>query len=301
MANTPNYGMLIPDMDTVIDVDIPGLAASLGTIDTELQHLEDNKLETSAAYVHPNHSGDVTSVADGAQTIAANAVTETKIINKAVTLAKLSDLVAGYITLPMPNIITNGNFVNTTGWTAFAGSGAVASNVYSLTLTGATYVYGYTAHDTSAAIAAGHKIFVGCTARVTNADCQKLRLAIVGTTAGTRVFGADYVPTINTWYNMSTIFDTGADWTGNYRIQHWTNYATKEVAATKVTEIKYFKALDLTAIFGAGYEPKSVTEVDYLFANYSNLWFDGTESVPYKYIDFARMRYLYDLIKVYHP
>lgn len=33
-------------------------------------------------YVHPNHSGDVTSVADGAQTIA----------NKAVTLAKMNDL-----------------------------------------------------------------------------------------------------------------------------------------------------------------------------------------------------------------
>ncbi len=33
-------------------------------------------------YVHPNHSGDVTSVADGAQTI----------INKAVTLVKMNDM-----------------------------------------------------------------------------------------------------------------------------------------------------------------------------------------------------------------
>jgi len=34
-------------------------------------------------YVHPNHSGDVTSVADGAQTIAANAVTNAKLATMA--------------------------------------------------------------------------------------------------------------------------------------------------------------------------------------------------------------------------
>jgi hypothetical protein len=39
-------------------------------------------------YVHPNHSGDVTSVADGAQTIAANAVTNTKAADMAVNTIK---------------------------------------------------------------------------------------------------------------------------------------------------------------------------------------------------------------------
>ncbi len=38
-----------------------------------------NVADGANAYVHPNHSGDVTSVADGAQTIAANAVTDTKL------------------------------------------------------------------------------------------------------------------------------------------------------------------------------------------------------------------------------
>lgn len=37
-----------------------------------------NIADGANAYVHPNHSGDVTSVADGAQTIAANAVTNAK-------------------------------------------------------------------------------------------------------------------------------------------------------------------------------------------------------------------------------
>src|SRR3990167_8773315 len=39
-------------------------------------------------YVHPNHSGDVTSVADGAQTIAANAVTNAKLADMAVNTIK---------------------------------------------------------------------------------------------------------------------------------------------------------------------------------------------------------------------
>ena len=42
-------------------------------------------------YVHPNHSGDVTSSADGATTISANAVTTAKISDSAVTGAKIAD------------------------------------------------------------------------------------------------------------------------------------------------------------------------------------------------------------------
>ena len=43
-----------------------------------------------AAYTHPNHSGDVTSVGDGATTISNNAVTTVKINNEAVTDDKLA-------------------------------------------------------------------------------------------------------------------------------------------------------------------------------------------------------------------
>jgi hypothetical protein len=48
-----------------------------------------NGIATGAnLYVHPNHSGDVTSVADGAQTIAANAVTNAKAADMAVNTIK---------------------------------------------------------------------------------------------------------------------------------------------------------------------------------------------------------------------
>ena len=50
----------------------------------------DDKPTIPAAYTHPNHTGDVTSVGDGATTISNNAVTTAKIINGAVTDDKLA-------------------------------------------------------------------------------------------------------------------------------------------------------------------------------------------------------------------
>lgn len=51
-----------------------------------------NVADGANAYTHPNHSGDVTSVADGATTIASNAVTTAKILDANVTLAKMANL-----------------------------------------------------------------------------------------------------------------------------------------------------------------------------------------------------------------
>lgn len=47
-----------------------------------------NVADGANAYVHPNHSGDVTSVADGAQTIANDAVTNAKLANMAANSIK---------------------------------------------------------------------------------------------------------------------------------------------------------------------------------------------------------------------
>lgn len=74
-------------------------------------------------YVHPNHSGDVTSVADGAQTIAANAVTNAKLADmangtikgrKTAGLGDPEDLsindLRGLLNISNRNKIINGNF-----------------------------------------------------------------------------------------------------------------------------------------------------------------------------------------------
>jgi len=54
-----------------------------------------NVADGANAYVHPNHSGDVTSVADGAQTIAADAVTYAKMQNVSATDKILGRVSAG--------------------------------------------------------------------------------------------------------------------------------------------------------------------------------------------------------------
>ena len=67
-------------------------AASDSNVFTDADH---NKLDGVAAsannYVHPNHSGDVTSSGDGATTIANDAVTTAKIADDAVTADKLAN------------------------------------------------------------------------------------------------------------------------------------------------------------------------------------------------------------------
>jgi hypothetical protein len=76
---------------------LKGRAAGAGTGDPtdltgEQARVILNVADGANAYVHPNHSGDVTSVADGAQTIAANAVTTAKIADANVTNAKLANM-----------------------------------------------------------------------------------------------------------------------------------------------------------------------------------------------------------------
>lgn len=69
---------------------------SSGTTNKVYTATEQSKLsgiaESANNYTHPNHSGDVTSVADGATTIANNAVTTVKIADSNVTLAKLQNI-----------------------------------------------------------------------------------------------------------------------------------------------------------------------------------------------------------------
>jgi len=70
------------------------LAASTTSVAGSMSAADKTKLDGIAAsannYTHPNHSGDVTSSADGATTIADNAVTNAKMADDAVGVAELS-------------------------------------------------------------------------------------------------------------------------------------------------------------------------------------------------------------------
>jgi len=66
-------------------------AASDSNVFTDADHTKLNGIAASANnYVHPNHSGEVTSTADGATVIANNAVTNAKMADDAIGVAELS-------------------------------------------------------------------------------------------------------------------------------------------------------------------------------------------------------------------
>jgi hypothetical protein len=68
-----------------------GSLSSLATVATTGSYNDLSDTPTiPSAYIHPNHTGDVTSVGDGATTISNNAVTTVKILNEAVTDDKLA-------------------------------------------------------------------------------------------------------------------------------------------------------------------------------------------------------------------
>ena len=89
-------------LSDMVQATIKGRASGAGTGDpvdlTAAQARTILNVEDGAnAYVHPNHTGDVTSSGGGATTIANNAVTTAKIINDAVTNAKLANMATATI------------------------------------------------------------------------------------------------------------------------------------------------------------------------------------------------------------
>jgi hypothetical protein len=73
---------------TGTDVTLPLVGSDPGLMSAADKTKLDGIATGANLYVHPNHSGDVTSVADGATTIAADAVTNAKLANMAANTIK---------------------------------------------------------------------------------------------------------------------------------------------------------------------------------------------------------------------
>jgi len=87
-SNLNTTGAVIIDN---ISTNNTGHITQMGTRTLSLADLGYTGTTDANTYVHPNHSGDVTSSADGATTIGANKVTTAKINNSAVTTSKIAD------------------------------------------------------------------------------------------------------------------------------------------------------------------------------------------------------------------
>lgn len=165
----------------------------------------------------------------------------------------------------LTNIISNGDFDGTTDWSGGNATLSAASNTLSVTGNGgARSPYAYTSGSDQHVV--GHKYYLRFNARVTNSSCESIRAYI-----GEQVT-VQSSPTINKWYELSTVFD--ADAAANYvYVYHY--YADAATADGKVMDVRYALAIDLTATFGAGNEP-TATQMDDLLSGFDNSWFDGT-------------------------
>jgi len=80
LTTTANGTSLSVNSDTGTDASIPAATTSAwGAMTDEDKTKLDGVAVSANNYVHPNHSGDVTSTGDGATVIAANAVTSAKL------------------------------------------------------------------------------------------------------------------------------------------------------------------------------------------------------------------------------
>ena len=91
LSTTANGTSLTVNSDTGTNASIPAATTSAwGAMTDEDKAKLDGIAASANNYVHPNHTGDVTSTGDGATVIANNAVTTAKINNNAVTSDKLA-------------------------------------------------------------------------------------------------------------------------------------------------------------------------------------------------------------------
>lgn len=158
-------------------------------------------------------------------------------------------------TFTYSNLIKNGNFQGTTNWQVGKGSLSASANVLSVTGDGSgDTVFAYQVTDLQ--LTSGKKIFISALLRVTNSECNKLRLVCTGD-AGTSIdVDSTTSPVSNTWRLFNGVF-TQTNQTGAFTVYITSEYADLATANGKVTQAQEVIAVDLTAKYGAGREPSA--------------------------------------------
>ena len=209
------------------------------------------------------------------------------------SLAQVNSQLASIQYLPMTNQVTNGDFSNgTTGWTASNSTLSALSNTLSITGNGGASSANCL---TNQPITGTKKIYIAAKMRVTNAVCQEV--SIYNYTGG----GSDgqvkkTSPAQNTWYPLSMVVSTNHGAGSNLTLT--STYDDAATANGKVAEAQYVMILDLTTIFGAGYEP-TAEEMDNWLLNFSNSWFSGSSNLTHDQIWKGLLKEIHDIKTAY--
>jgi hypothetical protein len=133
------------------------------------------------------------------------------------------------------NLVSNGNFISTTGWSYSSGSLSAANNTLSATADGTAATQNVQQVLT---FTAGKIYYIKAKVRVTNANCTNITLK---TSAGS-VNASVNNPQQNTWYTLSNV-GTGA---GDTSIRLQSTYPDAATASGKVFEAQEVAAYDIT-------------------------------------------------------
>ena len=154
--------------------------------------------------------------------------------------------------LKFNQLISNGNFVDTTGWSAIRGTISAENNVLTYTITEAG-----TGNNNrviqSVSFTAGHKYFL--TAQVRTSASKQIRFASATPTAVT--FSFSETLDANTWTTIYTMATIGYDNTSFYA------YANNNNTIDDTVEFKNIMLIDLTEMYGNGNEPTDTATILY--------------------------------------
>ncbi|HUM44861.1 MAG TPA: hypothetical protein PKI14_18095, partial [Fervidobacterium sp.] len=173
--------------------------------------------------------------------------------------------------LTATNIINNGNFANgTSGWQGTNATISVSNNIMQVVPDGSAYV-GWLVQNTSYSIFPSRKYFIKAKLRVTNNDCDRMRVWIRSTGGSGDSSYTITAPVANQWYSLAIILDSQATHAGNFRLLFAHEYADAATANGKIMEVQEVMVIDLIT---HGLENKTYEELNQMFPH----WFDGTKS-----------------------
>lgn len=187
----------------------------------------------------------------------------------ALTLKLAKNYVNRAASLPVTNLIPNGNFTDTTGWGTRNANVFATNNVLSLI---ATAQKGYTQISLSANLVVGHKYYTRC---LINNPASAAYLTNITVMQALPPYKALFSRSIDgtgdfvLFNNISTIVNDEQSY--SLRI------VENRESGWDAIQIKKLVVMDLTETFGAGNEPAE-TEMEELLAYFDDSWFDGTSN-----------------------
>lgn len=181
------------------------------------------------------------------------------------------------ISYSLPNIIQNGNFIDTNSWQGAGADISAANNIMSCTGNGSMA----TPQLRSLSVIPnneGHKIFIRAKVKITNEYCNEFNFQLRGSTSGFNINYTKGSPEKDVLYDMSRIITLTSAAVGDY-VRFWIQcgYDSLEEANGKVMQVQDVMCIDLTDIFGTGNEPTK-EEMDAIIAFVGAYW-SGSRNV----------------------